>query len=259
MLKFYPLFSGSKGNSELVVSDKAKILIDIGVSFKKLKEALENLNIDIKSDIDAIFITHEHIDHCKALGQVLKHTSIPIYATSGTFEGLKITGDNLYKINQMKNGIKIKDMVVSYFLTSHDCIMPCGYIVKCDDKKVSISTDLGVITPQILEKMTDSNLVYIESNHDPDMLKMGNYPFALKKRILGNKGHLSNYACAEAISYLTDKGVNNFILAHLSEENNTPEIAKQVVTTHLESLNFNLDNINIDVATPDFNMEEYLL
>ncbi len=259
MLKFYPLFSGSKGNSELIVSDKSKILVDIGVSFKKLKEALQSLNIDINTDIDAIFITHEHIDHCKALSQILKHTSIPIYATSGTFKALNITNDNTYKIDHMKNGIEIKDLVVSYFLTSHDCLMPCGYIIKNYEKKISISTDLGVITTQILEKMSNSNLCYIESNHDKDMLQMGRYPFSLKKRILGNKGHLSNIECAEAISYLQDKGVKNFILAHLSEENNTPEIAMQTVTTYLDSLNIDKEKLNIDVATQDFNMEEYLL
>ncbi len=258
MLKFYPLFSGSKGNSELIISDKAKILIDIGVSFKRLNEALKSIDLSI-NDIDAIFITHEHSDHCKALEQILKHTSIPIYATSGTFEALNIDGENIYKINNMKNELHIYDLIVSYFNTSHDCNMPCGYIVKQDDKKISISTDLGVITPQILEKMSNSNLVYIESNHDTEMLKMGRYPFSLKRRILGNYGHLSNDACAEAISYLTDKGVNNFILAHLSEENNTPEIAMQTVTNYLSSLNIDITNLNIDIATQDFNKEEYIL
>ena len=258
MLKFYPLFSGSKGNSELIVSDKAKILIDIGVSFKRLQEALQEINLSI-NDIDAIFITHEHSDHCKALNQILKHTSIPIYATSGTLEALNIENENTYKINYMNNQIKILDLTVSYFNTSHDCNMPCGYIIKNGDKKISISTDLGVITTQILEKMSNSDLVYIESNHDPEMLKMGKYPFHLKKRILGKYGHLSNSACAEAISYLTDKGVNKFILAHLSEENNTPEIAMQTVTSHLDSLNISRENIILDIASQDFNKEEYIL
>ncbi len=255
MINFYPLYSGSKGNCLLIKSEDTNILIDVGVSFKKIKEALFNLNLTI-DDIDAIFITHEHKDHCSAVPQILKNTDINIYATSGTIEGMNFPGDNYVTIDNLSN-IMIEDLKISYFPTSHDCIMPCGYIIEGDNTKLSISTDLGVMTNEILSKLENSDLVYIEANHDVNMLKVGPYPYMLKMRVLGDKGHLSNEASAKAICHLAKNGVRNFVLAHLSKENNMPEIALETVISELCKNKINVANLNVTVASQEFTMEGF--
>ena len=257
MINFYPLFSGSKGNCLLIKSSQANILVDVGVSFKRLKEALISLNLTTE-DIDAIFITHEHKDHCSAVPQILKRTNIKVYATAGTIKGLNSPGDNYIEIDNL-DAIQIKNLKVTHYPTSHDCIDPCGYIVEGEDKKISISTDLGVMTQEILNKLENSDLVYIESNHDVNMVKVGPYPYSLKMRVLGSTGHLSNADCSKAICHLAQNGVKNFILAHLSSENNMPEIALETTLCELCKNKINVANLNINVATQELTTEAFKL
>ncbi|MEG0073651.1 MAG: MBL fold metallo-hydrolase [Clostridia bacterium] len=257
MIKFYPLFSGSKGNCQLIQTENTNILIDVGVSYKKIKEALTSLSLSIK-DIDGIFITHEHIDHCRAVKQIAKNEEIKIYATSGTIKGIDIEYAHYIEIDKLKE-VEIKNLKIKHFSTSHDCLMPCGYTVETDDSKLAISTDLGIMTSTVLKNLENSNLVYIESNHDVGMLEMGPYPYFLKRRVLGEEGHLSNEACSKTITHLVKHGVKSFILAHLSEHNNTPELALETVLSDLAMSNLNVANLNISIATQDLSTEVFKL
>ncbi len=228
MLKFCPLFSSSSGNSVYIGDNSGGILIDVGRSAKQTSLMLNEIGVE-PSSLKGIFITHEHTDHINGLNVFAKKHKIPIYASTGTLAALKgknvITGEHIdIAIGEQ---ITVADMNIKALKTSHDCADGRGYIITgCDGTtKIAVVTDTGYIPPEILNEVTGSKLVYIESNHDVNMLKNGPYPFTLQKRILSNEGHLSNDACADALCSIVNKGSTHFILAHLSRENNTPELA----------------------------------
>ncbi len=218
-LNFLPLASSSKGNCTYIASNSTKILIDCGISGKKTTELLNNHNIDI-SEINAIFITHEHTDHIKGVGILSRKYKIPIYATSKTWETM-IDSQKLGKIDTRlvnyvykEENCILNDMVINPFSISHDAVDPVGYNVYVGDKKVSICTDLGIVTDTVKEKLSNSNIILLESNHDVDMVNNGNYPYLLKKRILGKEGHLSNVSCAELLLSLKNDNLNHVFLGH---------------------------------------------
>ena len=243
------LYSGSKGNSTFVSAGGAKILIDAGRSAKALCSALSSIGEDIGT-IDAIFITHEHTDHISAL-QVLSHKhNIPIHmllTSAQVFNGL--CDERLCECLRLYKGncfdTEVKGLHVIAFPTPHDSRAAVGYRLEfeeCDGENVAVavSTDTGCVTPAMRENLSGCRAVVIESNHDLQMLEEGPYPYDLKCRIRSKRGHLSNVDCAELACELIECGTEHIMLAHLSEENNLPEIAFNEVFTAIADENFDL-------------------
>ena len=243
------LYSGSSGNSFLVSTDNTKILIDAGVSCKKIIEALDSLNVSI-NDITAILITHEHIDHTKGVPLISHKYNIPVYATKKTWDNFnhdKIDINNI-KIFNAEESFTVGDITVFPFSTPHDAADPCGFKISYDNKTMCIATDLGFVSPTVFKHFESSSLVMLESNYDPEVLKFSSYPLKLKQRINSNIGHLSNISAGETISKLANFNLKNAILIHLSQENNVPELALTTIQEELTKNNVNLDSINIEVA-----------
>lgn len=252
MFNFCSLYSGSTGNSFFVQTSTTKILIDCGESAKKITSALLSINIDI-SDINAILVTHEHIDHVRGLGTISKRYNIPVYANYETWEAMpeqkaKITKDNI-KLFDISKEFNIGDLKIFPFNTPHDAANPCGFNVFYKNKKISIATDLGHINSDVLRNLENSSFIMLESNYDPEILKCSSYPYSLKQRISGPDGHLSNCVAGQTISHLMNSGLKHVMLGHLSKENNFPELAYKTVVEQLISNNFNENTIKLSVAT----------
>lgn len=236
MAKFCPLFSSSSGNCIYIGAGNDSILIDIGVSAKKTEQALWRIGADADS-VRNIFITHEHSDHIKGVKVFTKKHKARLFMTEGTYSALVKT-DALDNASECciipSEGVEIGCMLVKNFATSHDAAESCGYTVDiANGRKISVATDLGVMTDAVLGAVRGSDLVMLESNHDVNMLQTGGYPYMLKRRILGVKGHLSNDACAETAVKLLESGTARFFLGHLSKENNMPQLAYQTSVSAL--------------------------
>lgn len=244
MLKFCSLYSGSSGNSSLIQSENINILVDAGVSGKKTVDALASINVGIES-ISAILITHEHSDHTQSIATLSKKYNIPIYANKKTWEAMsdkksKILENNIFYFNNNKPFI-LNDLTIFPFDIPHDAANPCGFSISDSDSKVSIATDIGHMTDSILNNLKDSNFVLLESNYEPDVLKCSSYPFRLKQRIASPIGHLSNIEAGKTINYLSNNGVKNIMIGHLSNENNFPELAYKSVLEQIDDKNLNLN------------------
>lgn len=255
MLKCCSLYSGSSGNSFFIQSENTKILIDAGVSCKKIETSLKtNFNLNLK-DIDAIFVTHEHIDHSKSLNLISSKYNIPVFASRGTWLALKEKTEKISngnkKILVLDKSFVFKDLRIFPFSTHHDAAEPCGFNIYNNNSKISVATDLGHIDDRIFNNLKDSSFIMLESNYEPNILKISSYPYKLKRRILSEHGHLSNGEAGETISKLINFGLKDALLIHLSKENNIPEIAYETVVEKLKKQNFSLDNINLTVAPRD--------
>ena len=230
MSRFCSLFSSSSGNSAFIGSSKTGILVDAGVSAKKLKQALLSREID-PSALGGIFITHEHSDHIKGMRILASTFKIPVYATEGTMAYLEENGHVTAKFPFEVipyEGKEIGDLFVKPFATLHDSAESCGYRISLPDgQDAAIATDIGRITQQVWDNIRGCSLVMLESNHDVGMLQNGPYPYHLKRRILSERGHLSNTDCAKAAAELVKTGTTRLFLGHLSAENNFPELAYQ--------------------------------
>ena len=229
MARFCSLFSGSSGNSVAIGCGGKYILIDAGVSAKRIKERLARENIDPR-DMCAIFVTHEHTDHIAGVRVLASSLKVPVYATEGTAAWLDSHGHarNVDLRVMPQDGVDLGDMGVKRFATSHDAAESCGFTVRCQDgRTIALATDTGVITPEIHAALEGADLVYLESNHDLSMLYAGSYPYPLKQRIASGKGHLSNEACSAELPLLARTGSTRFVLGHLSAENNMPLLARQ--------------------------------
>lgn len=254
MLNFCSLYSGSSGNSLLIQTENTNILVDIGVSSKKIVNALDSLDIN-PNTIFAILITHEHIDHVQGLRVFSKKYNTKIYINKETFNALKpslkegIISDNINFI-QIGDVININDLKVESFSIPHDAANPCGFNIYKNNKKISIATDIGCMNMEVLKKLENSCFLLLESNYDPEILKCSSYPFELKRRISGNKGHLSNEIAGKTISHLISSGLETAVIGHLSKESNFPELAYTTVMNEL--IENNLDsNFNLSVASRD--------
>lgn len=236
MARIYPLFSSSKGNATFIGTEKGGILIDCGVSCKRLLSALELNNLPVEA-VRAVFITHEHSDHVSGLRQFTNRTGCPVYGQKRTLQRL-MEGDKISPsspvIDMTTVKIAVSDMEVSCFNTPHDTIQSCGYrIHTADDKYCAVCTDLGHVTEEVAQALTGCRMVLIESNYDENMLRTGGYPLYLKQRILSANGHLSNDDCARQIEKLIEQGTTHFLLGHLSQDNNRPHIADGTVQNYL--------------------------
>ena len=252
MLKFCSLYSGSTGNSLLVKNDNICILVDAGVSGIKIVEALNSIDIDI-TDIAAILVTHEHSDHIKSIGTLSKKYNIPVYANKETWEAMpseiKKVPLDCQKTFLINNKFSIGSLEISAFSIPHDAANPCGFNIFGSNKKISIATDVGHITPAIFTNLQNSSFILLESNYDPEVLKCSSYPYQLKRRIAGPNGHLPNKEAGDTISKLIDSGLKSVMLGHLSKENNFPELAHQTVLDELISNNYTKNSVNLYVAS----------
>ena len=253
MFKFCSLYSGSSGNSLFVETNNTKILIDAGVSCKKIETALNDINIDPKS-LDGILVTHEHIDHVQSLGSFSKKFDLPVFVNQETLDNMpkqkdKIADKNI-KLFKVNDKFEIGDLIIKPFSIPHDAVNPCGFNIYNNNNKISIATDIGHMTNSILKNLEESLFVMLEANYDPEVLKCSPYPFSLKSRIAGPTGHLSNEIAGKTISYLIQSGLKTAMLGHLSKESNFPELAYQTVIDELISSN-NQDRLILNVASRD--------
>ena len=225
MAEFISLYSGSSGNCSVIRCGAKYLLVDMGKSCRTTAAGLKQLGLAI-SDCDGILITHEHSDHIKGMRILAATYNIPVYATAGTMDFLEenghVTSKFPFEVIDDK-GIEIGDIFVKPFSTPHDSADSCGYQISfADGQKAAVATDTGCVTDKMRESMVGCSLVMLESNHDEGMLRNGPYPYYLKRRILSDRGHLSNDCCAEFVKELVNKGTSRIFLGHLSEENNFP-------------------------------------
>ena len=230
MPRLIPLFSGSSGNCYYIGSSGGGVLIDAGRSARQIENALKSYEIDINS-IKAVFVTHEHSDHISGLRVLSSKHKLKIFASPGTVRELLLReAEGAYEnisVLEMR-GTELDNMKVVPFHTSHDCAEGYGFIVETGDgRKTVFATDTGCVTDEMQKALKCCDTAVIESNHDVGMLETGFYPYVLKKRILSDKGHLSNDVCADVVAGLVKSGSTRFLLAHLSKENNMPLIAEQ--------------------------------
>ena len=239
-MKVSVLSSGSKGNTTYIQSDKAKILIDIGNTAKYVKEKLEDFGVQLE-ELDGILITHTHIDHIKGLKVFEKKYHVPVYITDKMHKSL----DFLDNYIPLSDEFDIKDIHITAIKTSHDVEDSRGYIISNADKSIVYITDTGYINNKYFDILSNRNLYIMESNHDVEMLTNGKYPFQLRQRILSDRGHLSNYDSAKYLSSFIGDNTKYILLAHLSEENNTEELAYETLISRLNNDTKHVDNIII--------------
>lgn len=236
MARYCPLFSGSSGNCTYIGTASGGVLVDAGVSAKRIETALRERDIDPVS-IRAVLVTHEHHDHVAGLRVLLKRYHYPVYTSQGTCDRLLADGilNERDTVGVLEPGKSVAaDMEVRAFHTSHDCAESMGFCIHTpDDRRVAVATDMGVMTDEVREAIRGCDLLHIESNHVVQMLENGPYPYPLKRRILSDRGHLSNDACAAELLSFARQGTARFVLAHLSKENNTPDLAYLTARTAL--------------------------
>ncbi|NLK64637.1 MAG: MBL fold metallo-hydrolase [Tissierellia bacterium] len=233
-LKFCSLYSGSSGNCQYIKTQNATIIVDAGLSGKRIQQEIVNIGEDPKK-IDAIFITHEHIDHIQGAGVMSRRLNIPIYANEETWEAMSsCIGDiKSHNIKILEECTQIGDLTIKPFDISHDASHPVGYNIFYENKKISLVTDTGCANGTILRSIMDSDILLVESNHDEDMVIIGPYPWPLKRRVLSEYGHMSNEAAGRLIAEVVKKGTEIVLLGHLSKENNFPELAYKTVESIL--------------------------
>lgn len=236
MLFLYSFCSSSKGNCTYIGSKTSGILIDAGISIRNFAAHMALLGIATDA-IKGIFVTHEHSDHIKGLRRIQSALKVPVYASGRTLSALveKQAVNPEYGLSPVSEPLKLEGMTITPFSTSHDSAQSqCYWVSFPEGKKITVCTDLGVVTDTVHEALLGSDLVLLESNYEKSLLQMGIYPPFLKRRIAGEAGHLSNDDSAAEICKLYDAGVRNFVLGHLSEENNMPALAMGKVVSELE-------------------------
>ncbi|MFA9556271.1 MBL fold metallo-hydrolase [Evansella sp. AB-rgal1] len=240
-IRFSVLASGSTGNAIYVESDQHRILIDAGLSGKKIEQCFQQINISPQS-LDCIFVTHEHVDHIRGVGILARRYNLPIYANAKTWNAMnsalgELTTDQKFhfEIGEVKT---FGDMDVESFGVSHDAAEPMFYTFHKEGRKLALITDTGYVSDRMKGVTKGANTFVFESNHDMDMLRMGKYPWNTKRRILGDEGHVSNVDAALALSDILSDDPVNVYLAHLSLDNNMKELARMTVQQTLEEKGF---------------------
>ena len=231
-MEFYTLASSSAGNAALVCHENTHILIDVGISCRRITQSLAALSLTL-DDLDGILITHEHIDHVRALGTLQKKHAIPLYASFGTAAAISYPAPYLHAFAADET-FTIKDLQIRSFRTSHDAKESVGYRIESSDGSLAVLTDTGFITDDAHDAALGADMLLLESNHDVIMLKNGGYPYYLKQRILGNRGHLSNENSGRLLSRVLHDNLKKVILGHLSQENNLPELAYETVRMEID-------------------------
>lgn len=241
MLRTSVLSSGSKGNANLIFTDNTYLLLDAGLSAIKIFTAMQEIGVE-PSKLNGIIISHEHSDHVNGAGIVSRKLGIPIYFTQQTFASCQ------KKIGKLKqepvffkvgDEFSIRDIQVTSFASSHDAIDSSNFIfqqINNPEQKLAIATDLGFATKLLIEKIKEVTTLILESNHDEVILLTGSYPWELKQRVKSSRGHLSNKQAVAVVSQIIHNRLNNLVLAHLSEQNNTPELARKEMSDFLSEI-----------------------
>lgn len=236
-MRFIPLFSGSSGNSSYLEVGDTRLLIDAGMTGKAITEALYRISVSPEK-LNGILVTHDHIDHTRGVGILSRKYNLPVYTNAGTLRAMTpITKELAYsntRLFQTGEDFYIGNINILPFKTPHDAAESVGFVFTSGEKKLTYMTDIGCMRESMLNCASGSALVFIESNHDIEMLKNGPYPYPLKQRILSERGHLSNENCGKALVKLYETGVRFAVLAHLSNENNTEYAAYSTVSKVLE-------------------------
>jgi phosphoribosyl 1,2-cyclic phosphodiesterase len=218
------LRSGSSGNSTYIRTDSARIAVDCGITGKQFALALRSIGEDANA-VDALLLTHEHIDHCSGIGVVMRRFGIPLYTTKSTFEGARdILGninESLVYIIEPGKAFSIRDTVVLPFSVPHDASDPVGFRIFAAGGDIGVVTDLGHFSSEVKNSLEGCRVVYLEANFDPELLESGYYPQLLKRRIAGSRGHLSNLDAGDAAVQLLHSGTEAFALCHLSRDKST--------------------------------------
>lgn len=246
--------SGSSGNCTYLQAGDSKILIDAGISGKKVIEGLEEIEVDPQT-IQGIFITHEHSDHIKGVGIFSRKFDIPIYATAKTWELMlennmigKVKEEN-QKVIEKDGYLQMEDLNIFPYSIYHDAVDPVGYIFEYKNKKITLATDIGMIDEHIMKHLRGSNGILMEFNHDIHMVEASDYPFQLKRRILGDHGHLCNEVAAQVLVDIYHEDLQWALLGHLSKENNIPDLAYITAKVALEEKNIQIGkDIELTVA-----------
>ena len=232
-MEFYTLASSSSGNAALIRSGKTAILLDAGLSARRVAQSLALLGMT-PDQLNAVLITHEHSDHVSGVATLTKKYAVPVYASRGTAHFLPQAGSAL-RIFEAGDAFVIGDLQVQSFRTSHDAADSVDYRIDAPDGSLGALTDTGYVTDDAVKALTGVDLLLLEANHDVGMLQSGPYPYHLKRRILGEHGHLSNEAAADFALHCVKNGTSDILLAHLSAENNTPEAAEYAVARRLQA------------------------
>ncbi len=254
-MRICSIASGSSGNCIYVGSDDTHVIIDAGISKKRIEEGLGSLGLSI-ADLNAVLVTHEHSDHIASLGVLMRKNDIPVYATSGTIEGImkqKGIGSvdtSLFNVISSENPFNINDLCIKAIDVSHDALEPVAYRVEHEGRSVGVCTDLGTYTDSIVEGFSGVDALLIEANHDVNMLQVGRYPYYLKRRILSDRGHLSNENCGRLLCRLLHDNLRSIMLGHLSAENNLAELAYEAVRLEImmDECRYRPEDFEIKVA-----------
>ncbi|MDF2921147.1 MAG: fold metallo-hydrolase [Paenibacillaceae bacterium] len=236
-LRFTVLSSGSTGNAILVANDEARVLIDAGLSAKRIEQLLSEREV-AANELSAVFVTHEHTDHIKGLGALARKYRLPVYANEATWEELdrqigEIADDNR-RVIPTGSVVEIHSISVESYAISHDAAEPVGYCFYEKDEKLGLATDLGYMSDKVKEQLRNCDALILESNHDIELLRMGRYPWNIKRRILSDIGHLSNEAAAEGLYEILSSRMRRVYLAHLSRDHNMLDLARMTVSGVLE-------------------------
>lgn len=254
-MRLCSIASGSSGNCIYVGSETTHFLVDVGISGKRIEAGLNELGLTGR-DLDGILITHEHADHISGLGVMSRKYGVPIYASKGTIAQMKETAglgnidQDLFIEVEADRKKTVKDLTIYPMKISHDASDPIAYRINYGSRKVAVCTDLGVYNDYTVECLRGMDALLIEANHDVNMLQVGPYPYYLKQRILGNKGHLSNENCGRLLSRILHDNMKAISLGHLSKENNMPELAFEAVRMEITMGDnpYNANDFNIQVA-----------
>lgn len=257
-MRMCSIASGSSGNCIYVGSDDTHLLVDTGISKKRIEEGLKTLELK-GEDLDGILITHEHSDHIQGLGVFSRKYEIPIYATPGTIMGIKSysglgkMSEGLYREIRADEPFELGDMTVKPFAISHDANEPSGYRLEQGEKSVAVATDLGKYDSYTVECLRNLDAVLLEANHDIHMLEVGGYPYYLKQRILGDRGHLSNELSGRLLCDILHDNLKHIVLGHLSKENNYAKLAYETVKLEvtLADNEYKGDDLDMFVANRD--------
>ncbi|GIP40603.1 metallo-hydrolase [Paenibacillus sp. J31TS4] len=249
-LRFTILASGSTGNAMVVSDGETNLLVDAGLSAKKLEQLMGERGVS-GADLDGVLVTHEHSDHIKGLGALARKYDLPVYANEKTWEALdkQIGAIAEEKKILMDTGSQLEfgGLQVESYSISHDAADPVGYCFYEGGKKLSLATDLGYMSSKVKEQIEDSDVLILESNHDVEMLRMGRYPWNIKRRILSDIGHLSNEAAGDALCEVLSGRTERVYLAHLSQNHNMLELAQMTVGDILSQNGIHKEERNLDI------------
>lgn len=254
-MRFSVLASGSTGNAIYVATDRVSVLIDVGITGKQAEAALQTIGVN-PADLSAILVTHEHVDHIKGVGVMARRYGLPIYANQKTWSELdgqigtiKEDQRRLFAVGEKQ---ELEDLGIESFGISHDAAEPMGFCFYQGKKKLSVATDLGYVSDRIKETIRGADAYVFESNHDVELLRMSQYPWSIKRRILSDVGHLSNEAAGDALLDCLNGGAERVYLAHLSKENNMIDLARLTVKNILEERGLSVGNdVHLRDTYPD--------